>query len=503
MPDILAISNLSPSLIAGMHEKNIDIPASLALLNRINAESTSSLQDIEIRGVPEVDEKTTITMGSSMEFKCDADLARHRLEAMKISVPESARIDGKTASYPSAALEEIGIQLFPYTAWGVLNGGLATSYADLKKNLSLGQELFNSISDDFSRLEPLCRNKPKGITPAYINPDGSAGESFLLLKMRASLLCAQKYIRAYGNPERPILPFFEMTSDGTSEALAEEYKAYAKHPWIASLIRETGTNPCNPRSACQPLLSALTHSEEGNPRRFFSRAFGKENSPLALPGGHGQSFRVLADIYRGLLSEGYRFAYIGNVDNMGYYPSAKELAIMALSGAQGGFDFSFRTAIDVKGGIFVEDKNGKKTVADIGQGIAFSDIEALEKAGKKILFNCATGLFDLQALIPKLDWIAQSLPVRLSDQDKDSGRYSQAEQSTWEVIGLLDDIVGFAVKKTERFLAAKLLAETVLASSRNPVPASMQRLARDLAQGLQAVLVGPCGLTVKEGRWDA
>jgi len=143
----------------------------------------------------------------------------------------------------------------------------------------------------------------------------------------------------------------------------------------------------------------------------------------------------------------------------------------------------------------VTTSNGRRTVADIGQAITFDTVTRLEAAGERVLFNCATCIFDLERLVPKLDEIAKHLPVRLSDQDKDAGRYSQAEQSTWEVVGLLDETLGFAVEKGERFIAAKLLAETVLASG--AVAASM------MTEGLRNVLAGPCGLVLKGGRWVA
>ncbi len=501
MHTALSVSDLPQAFIAAMRDKKIDIAASLDMLNRINADSYDGNLSIEVQGVPPVDGKTIIPLGPVTQFSYDAGLAASRLQALGVDLPASVKFSGDTVSFPADALEEIGIQLFSVSAWGVLNGGLATSYADTKKNLSLGQELFDSIKDNFRLLEPLCRNKPKGITPAYINPDGSAGESFLLLKMRASLLQAKKYIQKYGKPLRPILPFFEMTSEGTRNDLATEYARYSRHPFVASLIRETGTDSCSPKSACQTLLAALTHSADGKPRGIFAQAFGKNDSPLALPGGHGQSFRVLADIYRGLLAEGYRYAYLGNVDNIGYTVNAAELAIMAISGAEAGFDFAFRTAVDVKGGILVVDRNGRKTVADIGQAISFSDVEKLERSGQKILFNCATGIFDLQALVPKLEAIAENLPIRISDQDKDAGRYSQAEQSTWEVIGLLENSIGFAVDKSERFLAAKLLVETILASTGNSLPPAFAPVAKNLSDGLSRLLGGPCGLSLKEGRW--
>ena len=59
------------------------------------------------------------------------------------------------------------------------------------------------------------RKPPKGITPAYLNPDGSPGESFLVLKMRAALVQAARWRERFGTPDRPVLPFFQMTSAGT------------------------------------------------------------------------------------------------------------------------------------------------------------------------------------------------------------------------------------------------------------------------------------------------
>jgi len=87
-----------------------------------------------------------------------------------------------------------------------------------------------------------------------------------------------------------------------------------------------------------------------------------------------------------------------------------------------------------------------------------------EKEGGPALFNCATGLFDLDWLISKIEEIAQDLPIRVSDQDKDAGRYAQAEITTWEVLPLVEDPLILAVPKERRFIAAKMLMETLLSS---------------------------------------
>lgn len=491
-------------LLDDMQAKGIDLAATLEILADLNSGTWKGPGNVTATGVPTVDGTSIVPLTAHMSYELSEDVATERLEALGIGIPKATiRQDGRL-KFKRGELVDIGEYLYGITAWGVLNGGSATSYADRKKNAALGPAVFEAIREGFELLAPLCEGKPKGITPAYINPDGSPGESFLVLKMRAALLRSARYVQRFGMGDRPPLPFFQMSSQGTDSALAQAYEGYASHPWLAGLIAETGSDPTKPRSAVQTMLAALSHSSEGQPRRIFDRAWGKTDSALALPGGHGQSFRVLAGVYRDLLADGYRYAYLGNVDNIGYYPDPAELAVMALSGAEAGFEFSYRTPVDVKGGILVTTAEGRRTVADLGQAISFDQAARLEASGQQILFNCATGLFDLTALVPELDRIARNLPVRISDQDKDTGKYSQAEQSTWEVVGLLDSPLGFAVEKRERFLAAKLLAETVMASGTRDTqafPADLRAAAMTLSSGLAMILGGPCGLKLVNEHW--
>ena len=495
---------LSPALVADMEAKGIDIGLSLELLEGINAGRLGMDPPVRASGVPALDGRSVLDLSATESWLVGRNEARDRLAALGLALPGGREAADGMIAFDRATLAELGQRLFERTAWGVLNGGSATSYADRKKNGSIGPGVFDAIREGFELLAPLCENRPKGITPAYLNPDGSPGESFLVLKMRASLVQAARWRERFGTPDRPVLPFFQMTSAGTDGPLAEAYMRYAEHPWLAGLIERSGTDPTRPRSAVQPLMAAYTHSSEGMPKRVFDRAWGKADSSIALPGGHGQSFRVLRDIYAGLLSDGYRFAYLGNVDNTGYYPDPVELAVMALSGAETSCEFSFRTPVDVKGGILVHDQNGKKTIAELGQAMSLAEAERLQAEGKPILFNCATGIFDLALLVPRLDELSRRLPLRVSDQDKDAGRYSQAEQGTWEVLGLLDDPLFFAVSKSERFIAAKLLAETVLASGAvrpEALPRDVADTAASLSAGMNRFLAGPCRLVLRDGRW--
>ncbi|HUW70137.1 MAG TPA: UTP--glucose-1-phosphate uridylyltransferase [bacterium] len=495
---------IDPELSRDMLAKGIDMDLSLSMLDNINAGLYDGGSTVDVAGVPPVDGTSIVPAGIGMRYTVDHVAASARLVLLGLAMPAGAVVHGSTVTLDRPALVDLGERLYAHTAWGVLNGGSATSYADTKKNRSLGAGVFEAVEPWFNMLAPLCQGRPKGVTPAYINPDGSPGASFITLKMRAALLRAARYVDRFGKPDRPVLPFFQMTSDATDRLLAAAYADYAKDDWLAPLIAATGTDPTRPRSAKQPLVSAFTHSSDGHPRRIFEHAYGKPHSTVALPGGHGQGFRVLAPIYRELLDAGYRYAYLGNVDNAGYFPDPAELAVMALSGAPAAFEFSYRTAVDIKGGVLVQTVNGGRTVVDIGQAISFERVKAIEAAGQRVLFNCATGLFDLAWLVPHLDDIAGRLPVRVSDQDKDAGRYSQAEQSTWEVVGLIPDLLGFAVEKGERFIAAKLLVETLLASSIvDPVNVdeTIASTAHMMSEGLRAVLSGPCGLRLERGMW--
>ncbi|HSV55473.1 MAG TPA: hypothetical protein VLH39_00005, partial [Magnetospirillaceae bacterium] len=101
--------------------------------------------------------------------------------------------------------------------------------------------------------------------------------------------------------------------------------------------------------------------------------------------------------------------------------------------------------------------------------------------------------------------VSRALPVRFSDQDKDAGRYSQAEQITWEVTGLLPSFLAFAVDKYDRFIAAKLLVETLLTSGAGAddprLPAELAFVSGLLRAGLERKLAGPCGMALQGGRW--
>jgi hypothetical protein len=158
--------------------------------------------------------------------------------------------------------------------------------------------------------------------------------------------------------------------------------------------------------------------------------------------------------------------------------------------------------VDVKGGILVYDRTGGLNCGDIGPAVGKNEVFAAEESGKNILFNCASGVFSLDYLVPNLDYIVEHLPMRISDQNKDAGKYSQAEQVTWEIIGMLDDPIIFGVDKYRRFLAAKMILDTFLTSGLERERAvEIQPAAAQLADGLATVLRKDYAMELRNGRW--
>jgi UTP--glucose-1-phosphate uridylyltransferase len=510
-------AGLPEALLRDMAAKGIDAGLSLSILADYNAGLYDSVKPVQARGVPAVDGESVVDLsrrapdGSrQVSYAVPAREARERLAALSLEAKalDAAEAPGGLLAFDAAALEAIGLALLGRTAFGVLNGGSATSYADSKKNLAFGQGVFDALAPAYETLAPLCRDRPKGLTPAYLEPDGSPGASFLALKMRARLVAARAARERGEEAGDSFMPLFQMASVSNEAELAAAYAEYGAHPLLAPLAAELGIAPNVWATGIQPMICAYTHSSEGRPKRVFDRARGLPDSALALPGGHGQCFRVLAPTLRSLRAAGVRFAYIGNVDNLGYLPDPIEAAILALSGRPAAFDFSIRTPVDVKGGILVETEgDAGRTVADIGPAISFEEVRRLEAGGASILFNCAVGLFDLDWLVPRIDEIGRALPVRFSDQDKDAGRYSQAEQVTWEVAGILPSFVAFAVDKYDRFIAAKLLAETLLTSGAGSdderIPSELAETSRRLEAALRRLLAGPYALAELNGRWRA
>jgi hypothetical protein len=510
-------SMLSPALRRDMEEKGIDIGLTLSIAKGYNAGILGRTPPIAAKGLPRPDGERILDVRGDFSLRAGIGKLMERIDSIAGPlVAERCATLARREGGPGAreevvldrgALEEIGYALLPFTAFGILTGGGATTYIDRKRNRALDPGLFSRFEADFDSMAENARGRPKGAAAAYAGPDGKPGPSYLRLKQRALLLLVREWEKREshlgGRPARgaeapgggfPLRPF-HMTSTGNAAALEAHLAGAMDDTATAGLIAATGCDVSRFMTGVQPMLAAFTHSSDGGEKRVFDRAYGKADAALALPGGHGQCFIYLAEVFRALRAEGKRYAYVSNVDNLGALPSPLEIGILAATGKRAGFDFSYRTAIDVKGGILIETGDDRLACGDLGAAISAEEAKRLEAGGRTALFNCATGLFDLDWLVGALDDVAKNLPVRFSDQEKDAGRYSQAEQVTWEVISLIEDPAVFAVEKTERFLAAKMLMETILmcrAGDEAGPPA--WETGRLLRAGLARLLSGPYGM---------
>lgn len=457
--------------------------------------------------IPDISHPSIIDRRAPAVWRMDAELARARFAELELPfAPELVGVSERgMIAFDEDSLRKIGVFLYPKTAFGLLNGGCASSYADEKKNQAYNAAALEKNRALFESLAQEVIGKPKGITPAYINPDGTGGYSFLLLKLRMLLEHKKLYQEMTGFSPCGVLPAFQLTSYHTDEAIQKAFREYIMLSELKDLSDFLGCPAIEMYTETQCMMAAITHSSEGYPRRIFDRAYGKAHTGIALPGGHGQNFENLAHIYRKMRSMGIRYAWIGNIDNMGYTVDPVSLAIFALSGKDAAFEQSYRTPMDVKGGILITDGEGRFTCADIGPVLKAEDIRDLEEQGKPVLFNCGTGLFDLEKLIPMLPTIPFRLPHRVTDQDKDAGRYAQVEQITWEIIGLLNDPLFFAVEKNRRFIGAKYLLETIMTSFPPDLsfPAEIREVAHTLHSGLIGLLESEYGLYCFDGRWRA
>lgn len=511
------MSEIPEHIINNMKNKRINVDLTTEILDNYNAGKYDHIDPVRVRDIPGIDGESVVDMTADVSIRVHRESADARLGFVgnNCGAAEFAEADGDYLVFDRRGLEQLGRCLLPQVAYGVLNGGSATSYADYKKNAKFAPDLLELVGEEFGRLADISRGRAKGITPAFLQPDGTPGPSFLELKMRSLLIQALDYRLDFGGPPdtqpHPAAPIFQMTSTYNTDDIARSYDRYRASPMLADLIEATGIDITRVQTRVQPLLAAYTHSEAGRPKRIFAHAYGDEGETLPVPGGHGQNFQVLRDIYYWLYEQGKRFAYLGNVDNLGFTIDPVSVAYLALSGKEAGFDFSFRTPVDVKGGILVVDQHGRLNAADLGVAVSKDAVDAAEADGKRILFNCATGLFNLEYLVGALDHIIENLPVRFSDQDKDAGRYSQAEQVTWEIIGMLDDFAVFGVDKYDRFLAAKLLLETLMTSgtrlddgaypSDEDTSKDLKRTARNLHTGLEHKLATVYGMKRVGSRW--
>ena len=514
-----------------MRRANIDVGLSLQMLQilRENQLISSKGQSTDCKDfeIPVTDGQSIIDFSSGINYK----VSRQRIEELLSQYPELAAssmarrardIEHSKVELNEAELSEVGLLLSPRFAFGVLNGGSASSYFDRKKNRGFSPELFQILQDEFEFLSNKFASQPKALCPAFLNNDGghdpstgpSFGPSFIGLKLRALFSTLQKQEKLRQNLGLASVPndqtkFFQMTSQLTHAPL-QDYITNGGWQRDPAALKELASKlKWRPDeqifSKQQPLIATFDRDKNSRPQSWnFFRD--KNGAYVPMPGGHGQCFFALKKLLHELYRQGTRYISLGNIDNVAYNPQPSFIGLLALSGRNGLFICSYRTAVDIKGGVLLrprQTRHSRLNCFDIGVGVDKDILEVAENKGEDLLFNCAIGYFDLEALLQKIDHIIASLPLRISEQSKDRGHYWQVEQVTWEVIGLLNSVLIGAVRKEDHFLAAKLQLEAFVNTSYqlqryadNPALQDLTNLARSFSSGYTKVLRRDCGFPI-------
>ena len=140
------------------------------------------------------------------------------------------------------------------------------------KTRAISEELYSFYQKDFERLAAAYEGKPKGITSAFLNPDGTPGPSFMELKLRSLLIKVRQHAQRTGRPLPP-LPVFQMTSVGNHHDIVQALYTYTESPFLGDLARALGFDCGSIKTAVQPLLAAYTGAAAGKEKaRELSRA---------------------------------------------------------------------------------------------------------------------------------------------------------------------------------------------------------------------------------------
>ena len=507
--------------MSGRHRGKIDHRLSRQLIDRLRTPSSHAPKYL----FPDANHPNMIECRDTVSLAVPYDRLQHAMaeycigahdEPIRASIAQSMFIgaeqnqSAKNAGsdiriLDDAQLSAIGRWIIPHVAFGVLNGGSATSYFDHHRNKAFSSHLFKHFMKPFARAETRYGNMPKGVIPALYNSDGSPGPTFMELKMRSlnrwyhSLLTA-----GVPFPHGPHIPLFQMTSESTDAVIRRETRRLRKsfmHSRVSEWVRPFPHwhTSLTMRQGLIPTFSDMPST--GRPHRFFYQHNGRKRS-LGLPAGHGQNFYVLRSIYKTLAKRGYRFVTLGNIDNIAYRIEPALIAHVALSDVDGAFYFMPRSAVDIKGGVLMTTKSNTLQVVELGTNVALDDIQRYEESGGEVFFNAAVGIFNLERLIKRLDYIIEQLPVYLFSKESDGGAYMHIEQLTWDVIPLLEKSNALILPKRRSLLAAKLLLESYLTSGL-PLPSRSEHaaLGASLFDGVRDIIAESAGIEYYEGFW--
>ena len=198
----------------------IDKDFSRRMLDELNMHRLELL-NVSIKSFPDKRHKSIFNLsGDIIKLKFEKRLVENNLKKYIDNFSEFLRSEEEDFYiFTGDELERLGLALYPYLSFGILNGGSATSYVDILKNSDFNEELYLLYESKILEAKEAFKDLPKGITPAYINKNGSYGFSFLALKIRHLLMLSKRYMDLYGVSVKPSM--FQMTSFKTNTFISK------------------------------------------------------------------------------------------------------------------------------------------------------------------------------------------------------------------------------------------------------------------------------------------
>jgi UTP--glucose-1-phosphate uridylyltransferase len=174
------------------------------------------------------------------------------------------------------------------------------------------------------------------------------------------------------------------------------------------------------------------------------------------PPGHGDLYTALqtSGMLERLLDQGYRYAFVSNVDNLGAVLEPRILAWFAASGAPFAMEAADRTAADRKGGHLARREDGGLVLREIAQ-TPDEDVDAFQDVERHRYFNTNNLWLDLQALADVLRerGCVLGLPMIVNRKtvdpaDKASPAVYQLETAMGSAIGVFDGAQALRVPRS-------------------------------------------------------
>ena len=114
----------------------IDFELGKKILAAVNASRNLEVKTLDVDILPHPDGKDIFVLRSNMKFPISRAQTEKVLEKFSIphSVMEGVKCTDGTFCFTFDTLHRLGLYLIPYLSYGILNGGMATSYCDVKNN---------------------------------------------------------------------------------------------------------------------------------------------------------------------------------------------------------------------------------------------------------------------------------------------------------------------------------------------------------------------------------